>query len=279
MTPPPRKPGRSASALGSVASIKAAFEEKATVPFQANRLSNKNLTPVGHSYESLSISVSLKAPKKVGSVNNIVRPDGTLVTPPPRKNLRRGSVQGSTGSVNSFVDDKGVLVTPPARKHGRCGSGQGSVSSLKASADLSTRPSQLSNQDLTSKGNSYESASISVSLKAPEKSGSVNSVVKADGSLVTPPQRKSRSRLLLASRECLTKSGMDHVYNGSTVSLNRGLTAANVAKMDLKPSPKPLQKMSSSNASGSCQETKLCSPMVRLHLNSNSFSNRKLVKS
>ena len=266
MTPPPRKPG---SGQGSVSSIRAVTEETSVIPFPARQLSNKNLSIEGRSYESVSISVSLKAPDKFGSANSVVRADGTLVTPPPRKNLWRGSVQGSTGSVNSFVDEKGVLVTPPPRKHGRCGSAQSSVSSFKPATgetkDVPFRTRQLSNPNLTGKGSSYDSASISVSDKAPEQFGSVNSVVREDGTLVAPPPRKSRSRLLLASRESIHKSAvaMDHIYNGSTVSLNRGLTAA-AAKGDLNPLKTPLRKMSSNvSVPGSCQETKLGNPRVR----------------
>ena len=138
VTPPPRRLGRARSAHGSVSSIKAAID--ATVPLQPKQLSNPNLTATqGHSYESVSLSVSIKPPIRFGSVNSVVRADGTLLTPPPRKHSCLRSKQGSTATINSFVDERGNLVTPPPRK-------QGSVSSVKAEGHI-----QLSNTNLITK--------------------------------------------------------------------------------------------------------------------------------
>ena len=154
------------------------------------------------SFESVSVSISLSRPptqrqqgqgeKGLGkgvSANSVIRADGSLLTPPPRKNR---SAQGSTTSINSFLDARGRLVTPPPRKLNRA----------------------------TSKNSVLQTSSANVQGMADPRSCSA--VPPGSRLPLQPifPQGSSGNETACSG---MGNARMNHVYNGSTVSLNRGM--------------------------------------------------------
>ena len=157
------------------------------------------------SFESVSVSISLSRPptqrqqgqgeKGLGkgvSANSVIRADGSLLTPPPRKNR---SAQGSTTSINSFLDARGRLVTPPPRKLNRA---------ISKNSILQT------------------SSSANVQDKGMADPRSCSAVPPGSRLPLQPifPQGSSGNETACSG---MGNARMNHVYNGSTVSLNRGM--------------------------------------------------------
>ena len=186
--------------FGSNVSLESLSTQTASSSSQSS--SSRKPTNSNHCRPASFTTTFLKATTKVFKPYNYSRLVATGTSGESKKRSDN-KIVGSTTSVNSFIDENGHLITPPAR-----------------------RTKSVLSQNVTNIP--YVVGSTT----------SINSFVDEDGKLITPPIR-TKNRLVRSSSNHVvtsiergnvpnvenTKVKMDHVYNGSTVSLNKILTS------------------------------------------------------